>query len=67
MLQDLIQKFKALSLRLVAELGTAAKQCQHNPEDRVVVDQAQLETLVVILHLKEISEAQVITVPVAEL
>ena len=67
MLQDLIQKFKALSLRLVAELGTAAKQWQHNPEDPVAVARAQLETLVAILHLKEISEAQVITVPVAEL
>ena len=65
--QDLIQKFKALSLRLVAELDTAAKQCQHNPEDRVVADQDRAETLVAILHLKEILEAQVITVPVAEL
>ena len=55
----------------MAVLHKVAKQWPHNPEDRVVVDQAVwlvlLEMLVDILHLKAIQEAQVITVLVAEL
>ena len=66
-LQDLIQEFKELSKQLAAEPDTAAKQWQHNPEDPVAVARARAETLVAILHQKEILEAQVITVPVAEL
>ena len=61
-LQDrLLHEAAAVAAELISDMEVV------HPEDRVVVDQAQLETLVVILHLKEISEAQVITVPVAVL